>query len=368
MEKYITNVPKQKKEELHNFPKRINESLYFTFYISWVQSDNMLSCQGCQEDLMFQFRRAIRLFLFLLGAFAGIIATIALYFTRFILRPPRKSLWATPRHFGLAYEDVQFPAHDGVRLSGWFIPVANDTTPRPTIILIHGWPWNRLGTIAGNLLEDIPGTSPIELLILAYTLHTAGYHILMFDLRNHGQSATSPPVTFGFHESNDLLGAVEYLQTRSDVDKTRLGAIGFSMGANTILFALPRTNAIKAAVAVQPTTPTIFNQRYAAYLLGPLGIPLSVLMNIGYTFISKGLHMSAINPIFAAAAGRTPILYIQGTGDAWGSVEDVAQMVVNTPRAIQPIYPRTTHRFEGYQYLLDHPDIALLFFNEHLNE
>lgn len=317
---------------------------------------------------MFQFRRAIRLFLFLLGSYAGIIATIALYFTRFIFRPPRKPLWATPRHFGLAYEDVQFPAADGVRLSGWFIPVNNDDSPRPTLLLIHGWPWNRLGTIAGNLLEDIPGTSPIELLILAYTLHTAGYHVLMFDLRNHGQSAISPPVTFGFHESNDLLGAVEYLQTRPDVDKAQLGAIGFSMGANTILFTLPRTNALKAAIAVQPTTPTVFNKRYANYLLGPLATPLSSIMKLGYTFLSKGLHMSAINPIFAAAASRIPILYIQGTGDSWGSVEDVAQMVLNTPHVVQPIYPHTTHRFEGYQYLLDHPDIALQFFHKHLNQ
>ena len=63
----------------------------------------------------------------------------------------------------------------------------------------------------------------------------------MFDLRNHGESAAHPPVTFGQSEADDLLGALAYLSARPDVDPARLAAIGFSMGANAILYALPQT-------------------------------------------------------------------------------------------------------------------------------
>ncbi len=324
---------------------------------------------------MAQFRRAIQLFLIVTGFIAGIVTTLALYFTRFIIRPPRKAMWATPRHFGLAYEDVHFPARDGVRLSGWFIPAATSppassppaAEPRPAVVLVHGWPWNRLGTIAGNLLEDLPGSSPLELLLLADALRGAGYHVLMFDLRNHGQSALAPPVTFGFQEANDLLGALDFLQARADVRSDQIGAVGFSMGANTILFTLPRTRALKAAIAVQPTTPTVFKAGYAAYLLGPLGKVLGWVMEVGYPLLSGGLRMSAIDPVFAASsAGATPILYVQSEQDAWGSPADVARMVAATPHAVSPIFLAETQRFGGYQYLLDHPEIALSFFQENL--
>ena len=46
----------------------------------------------------------------------------------------------------MAYEDVTFPALDGVRLSGWHIPAAQSTPgSAPTVVMVHGWPWNRLG-------------------------------------------------------------------------------------------------------------------------------------------------------------------------------------------------------------------------------
>ena len=34
----------------------------------------------------------------------------------------RASVWHSPAEHGLAYEDVTFPAQDGVLLEGWYIP------------------------------------------------------------------------------------------------------------------------------------------------------------------------------------------------------------------------------------------------------
>ena len=164
-----------------------------------------------------------------------------------------------------------------------------------------------------------------------------------------------------------MLGAVDFLQARADVRSDQIGAVGFSMGANTILFALPRTQAIKAAIAVQPTTPTVFKAGYANYLLGPLGKLLEWVMEVGYPFFSGGMRLSAIDPVFAArSAGATPVLYVQSEQDAWGSPADVSRMAAATPHAVSPIFLPGTQRFGGYQYLLDHPEIAVNFFQENL--
>jgi pimeloyl-ACP methyl ester carboxylesterase len=281
-------------------------------------------------------------------------------------RPPRRRLWATPKDAGLAYEDVEFPARDGLRLSGWFVPAADgESAAKATIALVHGWPWNRLGEAADNFLTNVSGGLPVDLLRLAHALHEAGFNVLMFDLRNHGQSADGGAVTFGLQESNDVLGALDYLASRPDVDEARIGTVGFSMGANAILFALPHAERMRAAIAVQPTSPSLFARRYASDLLGPLGKPVLALTDLIYSQVSH-LPLKAIEPLMAAAgAGNTPVLYVQGKGDRWGSVSNVAQMVEKTPNAADPLFVDTHHRFGGYRYVVQNPEVLTAFFAEH---
>ncbi|MFZ0545290.1 MAG: alpha/beta fold hydrolase [Candidatus Promineifilaceae bacterium] len=314
------------------------------------------------------FRRALRIFILIAGVVAGMITVITAFFVRLLVSPPRQRLWTTPSGLGLPFEEIQFPARDGLRLSGWFIPRkrANNQGSDTTIILVHGWPWNRLGSANENALTDIPGSQPVQLLHLAHALHTAGYNVFMFDLRNHGQSTAAPPVTFGLNEANDLLGAIDYLDGREDIDAERMGVIGFSAGANTLLYALPHTDKIKAGIAVQPTSIRIFAGRYANWLLGPLGVPVLWLTDLVYQMVS-GMRLRAIEPVFAAAgAGKTPILFVQGKGDPWGTVQNVADMADATPLSIEPLFVETNGRYGGYQYVIDHPEIAASFFREQM--
>jgi len=311
------------------------------------------------------FRRVIRFFLTLLGIIAGLVVAMALLIARLMIRPPRQPLWATPQDAGMDYEDVEFPARDGLRLSGWFIP-AKGEGERPAIVLVHGWFWNRLGEAADNLIANLSGATPVDLLRLAHRLHQADYNVLMFDLRNHGQSAASAGVTFGLQEANDVLGALDFLGGRRDVAQEKIGAVAFSMGANTLLYALPGTERIKAAVAVQPTSPVVFAPRYVRDLMGPLGKPALALAHQIYRQITR-LSLGSIEPVMAAAgAGERPILYVQGKGDRWGSVSNVAHMVEKTPNAVDPLFVETHHRFGGYRYPINHPDVVLEFFERTL--
>lgn len=313
-----------------------------------------------------QFRRAVRFLLIFTGFIVGASIAIAAYFSRWLVNPPRQRLWATPADIGLSFEEVVFPARDGLRLSGWFIPAQGEGTARPTVILVHGWPWNRLGEAADNLLTVVNRSRPVDLLRLSHALQGAGYNVFSFDLRNHGESADAPPVTFGLYEADDLLGALDYLGQRSDVAQDRIGVVGFSMGGNALLYALPHSGQIKAAAAIQPTSAGIFATGYAYDLLGPLSklvLPLTVL----FYRAMGGLPFRAIEPIFAAAsAGATPILFVQGIGDRWGSVDNVAQMVAATPNAVPPVYVESQNRYDGYQHVVDHPELLIDFFQQHM--
>jgi dienelactone hydrolase len=303
----------------------------------------------------------------LAGVATGITAVLVAYSTRRMLSPARQPLWTTPADLGMAYENVQFPAQDGVRLSGWFLPAARASAHKgATIVLVHSWGWNRLGDAAADMLANITSSSPVELLRLVQVLHQEGFHVLTFDLRNHGQSASKRPVTFGQQEANDLLGALAYLQARPEVDSERIGVIGFSMGGNTLLYALPQTNLIRAAVAVEPTSADRFAGRFARDVFGFLGGFLVSLSELLYR-LAGGVPLASYQPAFAAAgAGDTPVLYVQGKHDPWGSPAEVAQMAAVTPRAQGPLFVDGIHHYQGLQYLLENPKIAVAFFEKHL--
>ncbi len=315
------------------------------------------------------FRRVLRWLFILAGILAGVVTAVAVLVARKMIAPPRQKLWATPGDINVEFEEISFPAQDGVRLSGWFIPALADSFRKgATLIVVHGWPWNRLGETAEDPMAKLDGTQPVDLLRLIYSLHKDGFNVLTFDLRNHGESAAMPPVTFGVNESQDLLGALGYLNGRSDIAQNRIGVIGFSMGANTLLYTLPKTDRIKAAVAVQPTTASVFSKGYGRYVLSHLSILVQPLAEFFYTAMG-GPPLASIQPAeMAALAGDVPILYVQGDGDPWGSAEDVKHMASVTPQPSGPLMVDTNNRFAGYQYIVDNPKIISAFFEQHLPE
>jgi uncharacterized protein len=295
----------------------------------------------------------------------ALIVAMAVFSARLIVRPGRSRIWSTPAELGLPFEDVEFRTPDGVRLVAWFIPApANAQRPAPVIMTLHGWPWCRMGTQAKSLLNDLPFSRPVHLLPLLKRLHDEGYHVLAPDLRNFGDSESRGVVTGGWLESRDVLGMLDWLRGRPDVDMGRVGAIGFSQGAATLMYAAAQADQIRAVVAVQPTTASVFAKGYARSLMGPLAPIVKPLTLLLYQ-IAGGPAQSFIDPALAMIGVRTPFLYIQGTGDRWGSQADVARMASLTKNGTA-MYPETTHRFEGYTWVLTHPDVTMSFLRTHV--
>jgi dipeptidyl aminopeptidase/acylaminoacyl peptidase len=135
--------------------------------------------------------------------------------------------------FELPAEEVSFPSRDGTRLAGLFIP-AGGPAPAPAIVLSHGWARSRA-----------------ELLPHADFLHHAGFAVLMFDYRHRGKSG-GDAITMGLLEQDDLLGALDYLAGRPEVDTARIGAFGMSMGGVVTILAAARDERVCAVVAECP--------------------------------------------------------------------------------------------------------------------
>ncbi len=165
--------------------------------------------------------------------FVGSAIFYAYRFTHPGVYPVARNL--TPAQADLAYEIVEFPSRDGLQLFGWFVPGRN----RAVIVLVHGF-----------------GSQGISMIYHANALAAYGYGSLMFDLRAHG-SSEGDTCTWGWREINDLLGAVDYLQSRDDVDADKIGVLGISLGGQIALRAAAESTAIHGVVAEGPSVATL---------------------------------------------------------------------------------------------------------------
>jgi hypothetical protein len=146
------------------------------------------------------------------------------------LAKPREAIDA--RALGLAHRDVSFPAADGVRLSGWYVPGRNGAA----IVLVHGGGGDRAGTIRHARL-----------------LAASGYGVLLYDARGRGKS-DGHENAFGWQWDRDIRGAVDYLEAAGI---RRIGLLGLSTGAEAAVTEAasdPRV-AVVVADGLQGRTP-----------------------------------------------------------------------------------------------------------------
>jgi pimeloyl-ACP methyl ester carboxylesterase len=148
-------------------------------------------------------------------------------------RPQDRSLQATPAQQGVSYEEISFNARDGLKLSGWFIP---PTGKDAVLICTHGLFRNR-----------------VEMLERIIPVARAGYGALLYDTRSHGTSSTGL-ISLGFHERNDVLGAIDYVKRRYQdaAEHPQIVLMGVSMGADSTLEAAAESNDYAAIILDSP--------------------------------------------------------------------------------------------------------------------
>jgi len=115
------------------------------------------------------------------------------YLAEFAVRPMfRTPVHKTPADHGIEnWEDIYFPSADGTPLEGWYIPSVAGESDK-LIIINHPMPMSRSG-FTGHFGEPFSGVDTLEIDFVAHMAHLskAGYNILAYDLRNHGNSAAA---------------------------------------------------------------------------------------------------------------------------------------------------------------------------------
>ena len=285
--------------------------------------------------------------------------------------PLRAPVLHTPDEVGLDFEDVTFPSSDGVPLEGWFIPapgadrvvVANhpsgfSRSGLPT----HLEPWRSRWEPSGN-------GSEVDFVPDYRILHDAGYHVLTYDLRNHGLSgaANGGIGTSGIFEARDVVGSLRYVRSRPDTRELQVGLFSRCLGANATFAAMtqcPEAFAqVRSLVAVQPlTTRVIIEHQLALAGVPEPRIGDALMADLSRRIVvttSIGLPRRA--PVEWARNVTVPAFLVQVHDDVLTDPSDVQAMFDAVPGDRKKLHwvRETTRRWDGYREFQRRPEPVL---------
>jgi fermentation-respiration switch protein FrsA (DUF1100 family) len=209
----------------------------------------------------------------LVSTWLGLSLFVFLLQDRYIYYPD-KNLVATPRHIGLAFEDVSLQTTDGIRLHGWFIPSPG---ARATLLFLHG--------NAGNISHR---QDSLRL------FHELGLNVFIFDYRGYGSSSGIPSEQGTYRDAD---AAWRYLTQTRRIPAATIVVFGRSLGGAVAVWLAGHTT--PAALILESTFTSVRDMaaRYYPYL------PVSLLLHTCYPTLDR------------IAALRLPMLIVHSRDD-----------------------------------------------------
>ena len=315
---------------------------------------------------------ATMLILIIAGILIGLSLLIGYIFSSIVLYSRRQPIVKTPADYGLKFEDIQFKATDGLNLKGWYIPAgstATATEPKQVVILTHPMTFNRHGFVVKNQGFPPIALTNVDLLKTAQALNGAGYSVLMFDFRNHGESEGGLSGV-GLTEYQDIIGAIAYVNNRW-LSAPAIGFVSFCMGANATIVALSKGKAqlhnIKFLVAIQPVSAAVFIRSYLRNVYTPISLYLLPIID-RIVRLRGGYSLKAMSPREYVQDVAIPTLYIQAREDRWTELADIQSFYQGTAGLKELwLIDGIKRRFEAYNYVGENPEQILAFVGEHLS-
>ena len=242
---------------------------------------------------------------------------------RLVNRHTRNADCSTPAQLGIAYEPInyateaqvatgptaeiecvavgapagdQLVSSDGVQLAGWYVPAASGIGPSgPTVVVAHGWSNNKSG-----VLETL-------------SVFHAQYNVVLFDFRNHGQSANSE-TTQGINEQRDLFAVIDWLEATKGPQTIVLW--GQSMGGHTAVNVAADDERVDALILDSThsslVVPLANRIERDGYPFGQVGAAAAV----AGAFIRTGIDVTRDEPIGAIdELGTRPVLILHAGAD-----------------------------------------------------
>jgi fermentation-respiration switch protein FrsA (DUF1100 family) len=245
--------------------------------------------------------RLLASLLFILaGAWLGLSLFVFLLQDRYIYYPD-KTLVATPRRIGLAFENVSLLTADGIRLNGWFIPSSGAQT---TLLFLHG--------NAGNISHRLDSLR---------LFHELGVNVFILDYRGYGHSGGVPSEQGTYRDAE---AAWRYLTQTRHIPAAKIVVFGRSLGGAVAVWLAGHT--APAALILESTFTSVRDMaaRYYPYL------PVSLLLHTRYPTLGRiaALHLPTLivhsrddeiipyefgRRLFAAVQGPAEFLTLQGS-------------------------------------------------------
>jgi dipeptidyl aminopeptidase/acylaminoacyl peptidase len=262
-----------------------------------------------------------------------------------------------PRGQLVTPQSVTFKAKDGQIAHGQlFLPQASGASTRhPAVLFFHGGPRRQM----------LLGFHPMDAYSWMYALNqyfaAEGYIVLSVNYRggigyglDYREARDFGPD--GASELNDLLGAIAYLQGRSDVDRERLGVWGGSYGGLMTALGLARASDALAA-----------------------GVDYAGLYNWATFFSSIGRSLPDAatteravqsSPIATIDRWRSPVLVVQADDDRDVPSGQSSELIEALRSYRIPhdelILPNEIHDLARYASWIEFFQAADLYFDEHL--
>ena len=235
----------------------------------------------------------------------------------------------------------------------------------------HPMPMSRSG-FTGHFGEPWSQVDDIEIDFVAHIAHIAraGYNVLAYDLRNHGNSgaANGGICGIGRYEWRDCVGAKAYVDAHPHLSKMKLGLYSLCTGGNAQYEAMSRR-------------PEMFGN--VLCMLSPLVVSMTALMGQfaklngvddyldAMDFEQKklgGFANAEMTPHLFAADVNVPTFIVQVRDDLWTTPEDGQKTfdLLGTNDKDMFWIEGTTRRFDGYNYFGKNPEKMLVFFDRHM--
>ncbi|MDJ1175981.1 alpha/beta hydrolase family protein [Roseofilum capinflatum] len=294
------------------------------------------------------------------------------FLAEFAVRPMfRTPVHKKPDEYGITdYEDIYFPSDDGVPLEGWLIR-AKDSDK--LIIANHPMPMSRSG-FTGHWGQPWSDVDDLEVdFVKAYAhLVNAGYNVLAYDLRNHGNSGTANGGICGIgrYEWRDCVGVKKYVDSHPELQNMTIGLLSRCTGGNAQYEAIHRF-------------PELFKN--VKCMMSPLTVSMTALMTAFATLQGVGEYMDVIDfeqvklggfknsemtPHLFAPSVKMPVFISQVLDDMWTDNPKDGQttfdLLASEEKEIFWI-EGTKRRFDGYNYFSNNPEKMIAWFDKYMN-
>jgi hypothetical protein len=229
-------------------------------------------------------RRYVRRALLTVGAvLIGYFVFFSLMFAYVLTHTARAVV--PPPNLGAPFQEVTFKTSDGLQLEGWYVASKN-----------------------GAAVIAFPGRRGPQRQTRMLVRH--GYGVLLFDRRGEGESDGDPNV-FGWAGTRDLQAAVAFLHSRPEVDPSRIGGIGLSVGGELLLQAAAESEDFAAVVSEGAGIRSVRE----AVGLGwgkPIDVGVSAMATLGTALFGNDLPPPSLEDLVSRIAPR-PVFFIYAT-------------------------------------------------------